>query len=288
MPISSIVLICVNYGSEADILRMMRSVVAPQGAKAPGLFFAIVDNSDSLDDSAEGVEIRRFGNAEILSPKANLGYFGGAEYGRRNSAQIDQDSIVAIVNPDIEFDADFFDVLLDCAQTSSEKTGVLAPNVINMPSGLPGNPFLSARPGLRYFQTRRIVNKNALFSSVWVLLYRLKRLVRPPQPAIGQGPEAALNIYAGHGSLLVFLPTYFRHGNTFALPSFLYSEELFVSEFCVKSGLSILLVPNLRARHHEHVATGLLPSASKRRFKYESLSEVEKLYRLNSRPGASM
>jgi len=67
-------------------------------------------------------------------------------------------------------------------------------------------------------------------------------------------------IYAPHGSFIIFSREYFERGGSLKPGAFLYAEELFVAETCRRLGLKAVYWPVIQVAHDEHVSTAANPA----------------------------
>ena len=213
----------------------------------------------------------------LVSPGQNLGYFGGANAGyAARDDHLDPD-ITMIANPDLLFSDGFFDQLATQSALWPSDAGVIFPAVKDSATQRDSNPFLRTRPDVKYLDTRIFFFGSRLRYSVWMLLHLVKSKLRkrPQASAI----EHSINpIYAGHGSLFLFLPAYFTNGASLAFESFLYAEELFVAEMCRNAGLKPFHDTALLVDHVSHITTSTLPSEQRRKWQHESLSYIRQRF----------
>ena len=237
----------------------------------------IVDNSGELTNQSGCCTLTGFQRLRLVSPGQNLGYFGGANAGyAARDDHLDPD-ITMIANPDLLFSDGFFDQLATQSALWPSDAGVIFPAVKDSATQRDSNPFLRTRPDVKYLDTRIFFFGSRLRYSVWMLLHLVKSKLRkrPQASAI----EHSINpIYAGHGSLFLFLPAYFTNGASLAFESFLYAEELFVAEMCRNAGLKPFHDTALLVDHVSHITTSTLPSEQRRKWQHESLSYIRQLF----------
>ncbi len=267
-----ILLLCVNYNCAPAIEDMLRTV-APKFRK--NVEVILVDNSGELDEKTPCLNLDDFKRLHLVSPGQNLGYFGGANAGYAARNLVDQADITMIVNPDILFSQSFFDDLITQAMSWPVDAGVIFPMVFDTNTQGDANPFLRRRPVVNYLNTRIFFFSSRLRFAFWMLLYRIKSKLQKQKAVAGSNNESSLTqTYAGHGSLFLFLPAYFRSGSAFTFESFLYAEEFFVAETCREAGLKSYHDTNLCARHVSHVSTAALPSEQRRKWQLQSLTYI--------------
>ncbi len=254
----SIVLICVNYGSDRETLQWVEAVRRQPGSEK--IRMVVVDNTPRGADDDFGTQLQKRMDAIQWIPTAgNLGYFGGARFGLdRFLEQFPLPEWVMVSNVDLQFgDAPFFERLLQ--MRLPEGVGVVAPAIRSALSGREQNPYMTQRPSA----LRMHFIKWATGTFPRLCLYewgarwkaRIAGRLRAMQTA---GP--ARPIYAPHGSCVLFRRRYFERGGTLHYPPFLFGEELFVAETARALGLQVFYQPALQIVHREHVTTGRRPT----------------------------
>jgi GT2 family glycosyltransferase len=244
--------VSVNYFG-ADSLGVLADSLVRQSS--PDWELAVVDNSES--DS----EVRKLAQLEVKERRvtlavapANLGYFGGAHWwlGQRTVTA----EWVAVCNADVALaDEDFVATL----EALREPAAVVAPDVTALPGGYSQNPYLEERPSARRMLIRRLVLSTR---PTWWAAWQISDARRRWGGSIAR-PGFARDIYAPHGSFILFRRAFFEQGGTLAHPPFLYGEEITVAECASRLGQSVRFEPALKVIHTEHQATG---NVSKRAF----------------------
>lgn len=200
--------------------------------------------------------IRTEPRVQLIESPTNAGYFGGAKLG---AASASDDAIALIVsNADIVFPAST--TLEDIVKTSSEvgdDVGVVAPSIISQKDGRDQNPLLERRPTAREQWVRMRRMSSVARAQFTAIISVAKRFLVPKSDNIGRAPR---DIYAPHGSFLIFLRTYFEHGGDLSHPLFLFGEELTVAEQCRSLGLRVIFRPDIRLEHVAHAQIGILRS----------------------------
>lgn len=265
-------ILCINYHCHGDIARMLASVPPEARASAEAV---VVDNSRDFATVCIADIRGDYAALSVLRPETNLGYLGGAQFGLNGASQpAESYDCVMIVNPDILFEPGFWPVL-DRIMPEIAGHGALYPSLLEGPDRIERNPFLATRPRKRYLDLRIAVSSNAVIHSLWLGLWTLKRALSGRRARAGARPLATpRDIYAGHGSLMIFLPAYFASGADFTYPVFLYGEELHLAEMCHAAGLKSRLDPRLVAHHVGQATTGLLSNGRRRRWNNAALRHV--------------
>lgn len=244
--------LAVSYFGSTDVASYVKSL---QEQSDERWILKIVDNSQDKDEQERLLDIAGSdGRIEVWETGGNLGYFGAAEWARTRIAEEEFDWI-AVTNTDVVFtSADFVSNLL--VSPAAKTAAVVAPAIYGSRSKSSLNPYMYGRPTLSRSRLRRILFWNTSTAQATVLLSELRRLVAKSKLA----PLAAAEIYAAHGSFMIFGRQFFEVGGTFQHSSFLFGEELTVAEFCRSKGLRTVFVPDLTVQHTEHANTGIFRS----------------------------
>jgi GT2 family glycosyltransferase len=232
----------------------------------------LVDNSDRYDSSGFFRKSKIIiPNAYLIKPNQNLGYFGGADFGLhffREAVNVPLDWII-VSNVDLEIrEMEFFDLL--CSSHNLVDVGIIAPSIWDEGSQRDVNPYLMSRIPRRRMTFYRSMFNHYYLANLYILLSVIRAsirrffsetLVRYKNSIENQGAESTLRndpteIYAPHGSFIVFHREYFRRGGTLKHISFLFEEEIFVAETLKRLELKAIYDPSLKLWHKAHVSTG--------------------------------
>ena len=97
------------------------------------------------------------------------------------------------------------------------------------------------------------------------LSYLKKSINKIKQKLLGNDGENTnhkrRNIYAPHGSCIIFHKNYFEKGGNLKHISFLFGEEIFVAETLLKLKLEAWYEPALIVSDYEHASTGFFYSS---------------------------
>lgn len=261
-----IAIYCVAYRSYDALRDYLKSVemAALKTKEAAEVSVFVADNTDDgvqdVDFPTEAVTLRVFPFHE------NLGYFGGI--GRMmKEVRPDDFDFVIVSNVDLLLSADFFEKLT--ARHWAATTGWIAPRIYSEQEGRDKNPKI-----LRRYSARSLRIHLALWSHPWLkrlynlTLYRQKKFVQH-EPG---------DIYAGHGSLIVLTGEYFRRCGAISYPVFLFCEEIYLAEECMKKGLTVTYAPELQVEDGEHVSTGKMSFGQYCRYNADAISYILKTY----------
>ena len=257
--VSNALIITVNFRRPECTLELLKSASGLQGFTRCNVL--VVDNH-SEDDSVARIKqaVSELTNVELLASPNNRGYFGGAKwaldhYFERHGVP----DWVIVCNNDIVFDSpDFLNTLL---ARDPRAQGILAPAVISGLTGFDSNPMIVKRPGrVRTLRYRLLLST---YRVAWCTQW-LAPLVRKGRHRLHKGGSSRRNartqIYAPHGSFVIFSRRFFEEGGFIDDGCFLYAEEFGVAETCLRLGLSIIHDPELRVSHNDNQTTGRMLS----------------------------
>lgn len=272
-------LICINYHNEPDTCAFVHNVLELDAGGS--LEVLVVNNNEGGGGEEPLVELENGEpRVKLLSSGENLGYFGGASLGlRRHLESGDRPEWVLVSNTDISFpDRRFFVRLQELYKGGAP--AVVAPTVRSALSSRDQNPYMARRPPARRMHFYKWVFSNYLTYSAYYSVALAKKgvsrlLPRSHEPpAYGHEPRVEEKgpgeIYAPHGSFLVFHRSYFDAGGDLDYGAFLYGEEVFVAETARRLNLSVVYDPRLAVLHREHETTGLFKSRKIARLQRDS------------------
>ncbi len=254
----SIVLVCVNYASDAETLQWVDAVLRQPTSTT--IRIVVVDNAPRGENDRFGVDIQeRSETVWWMKAPENLGYFGGARFGLdRFLEKYPLPEWVMVSNVDLQFgDASFFDLLWKMRW--DETTGVVAPAIRSALNGREQNPYMTHRPHGRRMRFIKWVTGTFPRLCLYEWGARWKGHLLGKLHALQKSTSAGI-IYAPHGACMLFRKRYFERGGTLRYPCFLFGEEIFVAETARALGLHVLYQPALRMIHREHVVTGRRPT----------------------------
>lgn len=245
-----ITIFCVTYHSYDYLHRFLLSVneAARRAFEQCRVSVCVGDNTPDnfqpIDtEPYQAIQVRVFPYHE------NLGYLGCAlrmmdEVGWGDVSASDY---VAVSNVDLTLNPDFFQAL---CSLDGQGLGWLVPDVYTPRFQEHDNPYMMQRPTRRSFQKWRV-----LYACGWLngVLERLNLHLRSQRVM----PSEPVDIYAGHGSLMVLTGAFLALHPSLRFPSFMYAEELFLAELMRLDGLIVRYEPRLRAENVGRVSTSL-------------------------------
>ena len=286
----TVVVIGVNYGTDAMALRFVRSLV--RASHNSHVTLVLVDNTERTDSS------ELFSNIRAEDPRAlcvkssrNLGYFGGANFGLAKYLETHEPPDWVIVsNVDIEFKDDALFARLQHIDKMRD-VGVVAPSIWSNRSRRDLNPRMVVRPNKRKMRSYKLIFRNYYLSNLYLLLaavkhrvkyivkYKLMRLVKRCFALLRSNSALTGNsasdgrvkfIYAPQGSCIIFSKLFFSRGGSLDYPQLLFGEEIYVAETARRLGLRVVYDPRLKVEHDDHISTGLIRSREVASHLYES------------------
>lgn len=267
--VSRIALIIVSYRTDAQVGRMLRSLSLVDGANLVDVF--VVNNSASSNTDSSLSEFRKFPfNVEIVNAPDNPGYFGAARRVLHRTKLEDYDWIV-VSNADIEI-LDHLFVKRLISHGPCANVGLIGPSIYSCLTEEESNPFMRRRPTRMRMGFYRYCFSNILTCWLYHLLSLSYLFFKR---SLGRAKRAELaeeEVYAIHGSFMIFSREYFRRGGELNFGSYMYGEEVYVAEKCKNMGLKVLVKPTLRVLHIERQSTGIFYPLRVLRWKAQSSS----------------
>jgi GT2 family glycosyltransferase len=249
---SAMCFIAVSYFGSKDLKAYIETLVNQTDSRWS---LKIVDNSQDEEESLRLRELTAEDpRIEVWASGSNLGYFGAAEWARNRMTTSDFDWI-AVTNTDVVLATDDFvqNILGSCDATAA----VLAPAIHGSSSRSALNPYMYARPTVARSRMRRLLFWNVATARITVVASYLRHRIAKRQRTT---PNVDVEIYAAHGSFIIFGRRFFAEQGDFRHTSFLFGEELTVAEFCRVQGIRTVFSPRLQVVHTEHAHTGVLRS----------------------------
>ena len=246
-------LITVNYGDTAPTESLIQSLIAcslPESLKV-----AIADNACStettskLNNLSDSFKL----NMDIFPFNENRYYWPAAKQVLSNlkASSIDYPDWVMVCNNDITFpDKDFFKKLI---KIDPIKFPIIGPKILN-----------DTNESLNPFMTKPLSWIGHLYWWLYFLSYPGSICLLGLKKILGKfyhkknpkNMDQAKEVYAIHGSAILFSSSFFNKGGWLDDNFDLYGEELSVAGIAKKIGAAITYYPELKIIHHEHANTG--------------------------------
>ena len=235
-----ILLICVTYHSDKELHAFVESVrrAAERVKRKMQVDIEVADNGQD-----------------------NKGYLGGAL--PIYNAKAKGYDYVSISNVDLELAEDFFKQLL---AVETERIGWIAPDIYTEKINKHENPHILLRPTKRNFIIWNIIYSSTLIYRLYHCLYILKSQNTKISPAC--------EIYAGHGSFMLFTKAFANAYPELQFPGFMYGEEIYMAELVRAAGLQVQYMPTLHIANTGNVNTGLINQKQKSAWSKASLHAI--------------
>ena len=266
----SILIVLVNYFNENEVAEFIARQLCKQQVQYT---VVVVDNGSNANVLEQPGKDNAF--VHLVQPTENLGYLNGANFGFNfYCASNPIPDFTIVCNSDIIIeDEHFFEKLLN--DSASEKAEVIGPTIVSTLTSHHQNPMYKKR--LSYMKIKRLLTVFSFYPLY--IIYQLgayfKRWIKISR---SENEKQSDLVYALHGSFLIFTKSFFEKGNTLQFPSFLYAEELFIAEQCLKNGSSIYYNANLKVLHKEHSSSGFIKNRKHVKWMKESLNVIYNSY----------
>lgn len=221
-------------------------------------FIVIVDNnSEENDVIALKIINLEYPPVKIIFNNDNCGYFKGLNIGIKylKDTYIDLDYIT-IGNNDLFFPLDYLDILKN-NRFLFEQYAVVSPDIITL-DGVHQNPHVIKEISkVRHFLYD-------LYYSNYFLSLIIGYIAKVTRRFTGRKDECQFEIpqtiHQGYGACYILGPLFFKHFNLLWAPTFLMSEEFFLSRQLDQKNMKIYYEPSIKVNHHDHATMGELPS----------------------------
>ena len=246
----SIKIITVNYKDSKPTENLIKSIVNCNISST--LKIVIIDN-ESTDDSLLSLNMLRKKtnlDIEIIPSSENSYYWGGINLGLTDNNKKDYDWIIAC-NNDIEFnDCRFFEKL---NHLEKDCYSIIAPQIISSLTNKDLNPFMLKPISFIYDLYYSLYYLNFFTSKI---VHKIGRLIRIINKLSKIKKSLNCQIYAGHGSCMIFSRDFFSNGGFLDTGFSMYGEEISTAEIAKKINSQIYYIPSLSIIHNEHQSTG--------------------------------
>ncbi len=247
--------VCTNYNNSEFTVDAVRSLTAGGGHEYA---VAVVDNcSDNASVkklktlAAEHSQVRL-----VLNPE-NVGYFRGLNVGIKALRATHPDlEWVIIGNNDLVFPMDFGDKL-SSVSGRLQPYAVVSPDIVTV-DGEHQNPHVISK-----ISKIREIFYDLYYANYYVALLIQKAAMLLPSLSERSDEEhwrISQPIYQGHGSCYLLGPRFFEQFDELWAPTFLMSEEYFLSKQLSDVGQKVYYEPAIRVVHHWHASLAALPS----------------------------
>lgn len=196
----------------------------------------------------------------------NPGYLGAVEI-MMNNVNLDIYDYTIISNVDLMVEEDFF--LKLAGYECQEDTGWIAPQIWSEKEKRDKNPRQTDRYSLRKLQLLRLGYQFPWLDTLYTkTLYKRKKIQRKQSGCV----------YSGHGSFIILTKTYIARCGKVNYPVFLFCEEIYLAEQCLKAGLKVVYSPNMKVTDLEHVSTGKMDHRIYCKYNLEAIDYIIKSF----------
>ena len=187
---------------------------------------------------------------------------------------------IIISNVDVTLDETFFTALRDLKPDPD--TVWIAPFIWSPSEHRDVNPKIQER----YTKNRlRLLRLFFRFPLVWYSYSKSVYRLRKGNQGDNSATDTSLtshhspltsNIYAGHGSFMIFRPAIFQQEPPLHYPAFLFCEEIFMAEMARRIGKKTAHCPSVKVWDCEHASTGLMGLWRYCKYNHDALSYIIK------------
>lgn len=247
--------VCTNYNNAHFTREAVRTINA---GSHPPAHVVVVDNCSEQEDVAQLEALAlEYANVTLVLNRDNIGYFSGLNSGIDRMRALDPAITTMVVgNNDLEFPTDFGERLSEVVEGCPE-CPVISPYVETL-DGMPQNPHVIS--GIS--RTRELIYD--LYYANYQLAKLIRAVARRTHKVTDRRDEeqhsTAQYIYQGHGSCYVLTAAFFREFDRLWAPTFMMSEEFFLSRQLSERGFMTYYDPRIRIRHHCNGAIENVPA----------------------------
>jgi len=190
----------------------------------------------------------------LIFSSNNLYYWGGANYALKK-LNLDINKFpdwIIICNNDIIFNK--MDLIVKLQNIKSNNYAVLAPSILSLRSKKNQNPHMLnpiSKLGRLYYDIFFVNSASGLF--IYQIRTFLKRIFNIF--SINKTMDAR-EIYAPHGSFMIFSKLFFSNGGWIDTNFEMFAEELTTAEIVKRLKMRIFFNPDLEVMHDEHSISG--------------------------------
>lgn len=247
--------VCTNYNNSDYTAKAVRTLKSGAGHE---YLIVVVDNNSDQASVRQLMELAiEFPDIRLILNSENVGYFRGLNIGIHHAREHDPAVEWLVVgNNDLEFPVDFAEKL--SAQALRLRAhAVVSPDIVTV-EGEHQNPHV-----ISGISPLRELAYDFYYANYYLGLAILK--VAKLLPSLSErGDEeewqTARPIYQGHGSCYLLGPRFFEQFDDLWAPTFMMSEEYFLSKQLSDVGQRVFYEPAIQVVHHWHGSLEKLPS----------------------------
>ncbi|MDR1653251.1 MAG: glycosyltransferase [Prevotellaceae bacterium] len=266
---TKILILCVTYNSDSELQNYLQSLSVSVG-KTQDVFVDVFVADNSTEKAANINSKCDNINVNVLKFNENLGYLGGISAIIQAKPEIPFETydFVIISNVDIQVSENFFEEL--AKNKNRNEIGWLAPKIWSISEKRDRNPNRLKRYTKLEIEILRLIYRFAWLHRLYVsLFYNIKK---------GKTTEQEIEIYAGHGSIMIFNALFFSKIKNFHFPAFLFGEEIFFAELVSKHGLKVRYIPSIKITDTDHVSTGKMKHKHVCQLNFKALTALKNMF----------
>lgn len=265
-----IAIFCVVYNSYKELFAYLESIDnATFYAKDCSVDVYVADNTDN-DFKDFTVDKYNYINVKVYPFHQNLGYFGAIKKMMEKEEYTKYDYII-ISNVDMTLRQNTLQVLINNSYPTD--TGWIASSIISKRTGLDMNPRVINRYSAKKLEIMKWLYKHPLAYQFY--LYTFHKLKQSRISTFEPG-----FIYAGHGSFIILTKEYFFKCGIIDYPVFLYCEEIYIAEKCLRNNLKVIYDTSIRVDDIGRISTGKAPQSTYYKWNIEGLTYIlDKYYK---------
>jgi GT2 family glycosyltransferase len=243
---------CVNYNGLDHTIKFIESVLASNDSLNCDTSIIVMDNSETDSDFLILISMYSiYSNILIFRTGKNLGYFGAFNYLLSKNHHLGCDYLL-LCNNDLVFELDTIKKLSNIKVDSN--VFILCPDVITA-DGYHQNPQVKHRISLI-----KLFILDLYFSNYYIGLilkyFQRTFTVRANNKSFS---FESFQIYRGIGACYILTPNFLKKFSRLIYPSFLYSEESFISDQVYTNNGVIIFDPSITVFHAESATLSHLP-----------------------------
>jgi len=228
-----------------------------QSSLGLNILVVIVDNCSNKEDQENLIKIsNKYSFVKLLINNENIGYFKGLNVGLNyiNENNFNPNFII-IGNNDLEFPPTFIKQLLNSKDLFNYYP-VISPNIITL-DGEYQNPHVLRKISKAREFIYDLYYSNFFVSKIILVLSNISKIISDRNDE--KHHNVSSEIYQGHGSCYILGPIFMNNFDQLFAPTFLMSEEFFLSYQLKQKNFSIFYTPSIKVTHFGHASLKNVP-----------------------------
>jgi GT2 family glycosyltransferase len=250
--------VCTNYNNSSFTLKAVDSLMRNAGHD---IEVVVVDNASRPDEVAKLRSlVQKYPAVHVIEHPANNGYFRGLNIGLHDvrHRRPDIDWVIA-GNNDLEFAPNFCEKLARIAPVIRAHS-VISPDIVTLDGNHQNPHVISSISSIREIFYDLYYANYHLGLIIHKLAKMFPRVSERTDEEQWQMPQP---IYQGHGSCYLLTPRFFSQFSELWAPTFMMSEEFFLSKQLKDVGEQVYYTPEIQVTHHWHGSLANIPSRSR-------------------------